>query len=122
MIGKILTRLFALFGMTLTCVACYGTPYDEYHPEWSVSGRVVDISDGPIEGIKVSSRGHFTTSESDGRFWLHGNGNEIYFEDVDGEANGGEFESHMIDLNEHMGGNMSGDVGNVTLSRKESDN
>ena len=122
MIGRILTRLFALFGMTLTCVACYGTPYDEYHPEWSVSGRVVDISDEPIEGIKVSSRGHFTTSESDGRFWLHGNGNEIYFEDVDGMANDGEFEGLEINIDHYPDHQSNIDIGDVTLSRKESDN
>lgn len=54
MTGKLLTRLFALFGMTLTCVACYGTMYDEYHPEFAASGRVVDDENNPIENIEVS--------------------------------------------------------------------
>ena len=36
------------------------------------------------------------------------------FEDVDGEENGGEFEPHMIDIS-----GRDGEIGNVTLSRKE---
>ena len=55
MLGKILTRLFALFGMTLTCVACYGTPYEEYHPEYIISGRVVDTEGNAIKGIRVNN-------------------------------------------------------------------
>ena len=53
MLGKILTRLFALFGMSLTCVACYGTPYMGYDPDFVVSGRVVDEEGQPIKDISA---------------------------------------------------------------------
>ena len=73
MIGKVLTRLFALFGMTLTCVACYGVPDAEYMPEWAASGRVVDPEGEPIEGIKVSMDGDVCLSNHNGRFYVEGN-------------------------------------------------
>ena len=49
---RLLTRLFALFGMTLTCVACYGVEYQEYDPSFAASGRVVDEEGNPIQGIR----------------------------------------------------------------------
>ena len=114
MIGKILTRLFALFGMTLTCVACYGVPEAEYQPAWSANGRVVDPEGKAIKGIKVVLGDIKTYSGEDGRFYAMGETPYLKFEDVDGEANGGEFESHMIDLS-----GRDGEIGNVTLNRKE---
>ena len=57
MTGKLLTRLFALFGMTLTCVACYGVEYTEFHPEFGATGRVVDEQEQPIKGIKARCGG-----------------------------------------------------------------
>ena len=66
MIGKILTRLFALFGMTLTCVACYGVPEAEYQPAWRANGRVVDPEGEAIKGIKVVLGDIKTYSGEDG--------------------------------------------------------
>lgn len=96
--GKILTRLFALFGMTLTCVACYA-PYDaEYNANFSASGRVVDPEGEPIEGIHVSTdlSGSFTNQS--GEFRVAGRLAEVYFSDDDGELNGGEFKPHQIEI------------------------
>ena len=98
MLGKILTRLFALFGMTLTCVACYA-PYDaEFNPNFEASGRVVDPEGEPINGIHVSTdlQGGFTNES--GEFRIIGRLNHISLTDDDGELNGGEFQLHEIEL------------------------
>lgn len=98
MLGKILTRLFALFGMTLTCVACYA-PYDaEFNPNFEASGRVVDPEGEPIEGIHVSTdlQGSFTNKS--GEFRVEGRLADIYFSDDDGELNGGEFQPHQMEI------------------------
>lgn len=98
MLGKILTRLFALFGMTLTCVACYA-PYDaEFNANFQASGRVVDPEGEPIEGIHVSTDlvGDFTNKS--GEFRVVGRLAEIHFTDDDGELNGGAFQPHSLEL------------------------
>mgnify|MGYP002520403425 FL=1 len=114
MIGKILTRLFALFGMTLTCVACYGIQEADYNPHWRATGRVVDEDNNPIPGIKVSLGHTSEMTDEDGNFYINGGSSELYLEDVDGEANGGEFEMQFLSLkgSEEI-------VGDVQLKRKE---
>ncbi|MBO7262954.1 MAG: hypothetical protein J6U93_00355 [Alistipes sp.] len=98
MLGKILTRLFALLGMSLTCVACYACPDTEFNPNFEASGRVVDPEGEPIEGIHVSTdlQGSFTNKS--GEFRVVGRLADIYFSDDDGELNGGEFQPHQIEL------------------------
>lgn len=118
MIGKVLTRLFALFGMTLTCVACYGVPDAEYMPEWAASGRVVDPEGEPIEGIKVSMDGDVCLSNPNGRFYVEGNDPYLSFEDVDGKENGGEFKRREIFLYDSNGTYAGSDLGEVQLERK----
>lgn len=113
MIGKILFRLFALFGMTLTCVACYGTEYDEFHPEYGASGRVVDPEGNPIEGIQVTMADKCCYSNPNGRFYVGAEYPVLIIRDVDGEKNGGEFSEKIIEL--QHGGNH--DVGDVELQR-----
>lgn len=109
MIGKLLTRLFTLFGFTLTCVACYGVPEAEYNPEWGASGRVVDGDGTPIAGIEVSLGESQDVSDSKGRFYVHSvDSNRLVFTDVDGKENGGEFMTHHIDL--QVGDETVGDV------------
>uniref|UniRef100_UPI004056F288 hypothetical protein n=1 Tax=Alistipes sp. TaxID=1872444 RepID=UPI004056F288 len=113
LIGKILTRLFALFGMTLTCVACYGIPEAEFNPEFTASGRVVDSEGQPIEGIRASMGGNNEMNTStNGRFYVYGNVPRIHLDDVDGEANGGAFESVTIELGESVA-----ELGDITLTR-----
>ena len=98
MLGKILTRLFALFGMTLTCVACYA-PYDaEFNPNFQASGRVVDPEGEAIEGIHVSTDLVGSYTNKSGEFRVVGRLAEIHFLDDDGELNGGEFHLHTIQL------------------------
>ena len=96
MLGRVLTRLFALFGMTLTCVACYGVEYTEYRESFSASGRVVDSEGEPITGIKVSVANSHTATDESGWFFIRGYNTGIYFSDIDGEANGGNFKSRTI--------------------------
>ena len=112
MLGKILTRLFALFGMSLTCVACYGTPYMGYDPDFVVSGRVVDEEGQPIKDISAEMN-VVTRTDADGVFYLQGDTPQITFRDTDGEANGGEFETRTINLT------TSRDLGDITLERKK---
>lgn len=96
MLGRVLTRLFALFGMTLTCVACYGVEYTEYREEFSASGRVVDSDGNPIPGIRASVANNHTTTDNNGWFFIRGYNTGVYFMDVDGEENGGSFKSRTI--------------------------
>ena len=98
MLGKILTRLFALFGMTLTCVACYA-PYEaEFNPNFQASGRVVDPEGEPIENIHVSTDLCGTFTNNSGEFRVVGRINNVAFSDDDGELNGGEFQPHTLEL------------------------
>lgn len=98
MLGKILTRIFALFGMTLTCVACYA-PYDaEFNPNFEASGRVVDPEGEPIEGIHASTDLQGCYTNELGEFRIIGRLNHISFTDDDGELNGGEFQLREIEL------------------------
>lgn len=113
MIGKILLRLFALFGMTLTCVACYGTAYDEYHAEYGASGRVVDPQKNPIEGIEVSLGEKTTYTTEDGRFYIHNlDYSGLHLRDVDGKRNGGEFADKYIVVNQ-----PDADLGDIELQK-----
>ena len=102
--------------MTLTCVACYGVEYTEFNPEFGASGRVVDEAGTPIKGIEVASGGRVMTSDDDGRFFAHSTQPYITFRDVDGEANGGEFEDYSIQL-ESISTNI--ELGDIELKRKE---
>ena len=91
--GKILTRLFALFGITLTCVACYGTPYEEFRPYFGASGRVVDEEGEPIPGIEASVGNNKVLTKADGHFYVESfDYSKLTLIDIDGEENGGDFE------------------------------
>lgn len=95
MLGKILTRLFALFGMSLTCVACYAPYGAEFDPNFQASGRVVDPEGEPIENIHVSTDISWCNTNKSGEFRVVGRINNVAFSDDDGELNGGEFESYV---------------------------
>ncbi|MBQ9637765.1 MAG: radical SAM-associated putative lipoprotein [Prevotella sp.] len=87
----------------------YGTPIVDYH----VVGRVTDDAGKPIEGIRVTARGYWdyrngsqeqsVLTDKDGRYetetvsagWIDPQ-MRIVFEDVDGEANGGAFETDSV--------------------------
>lgn len=104
--GRILTKFFALFGITLTAVACYGVPYEDFEPKPNVPedtylshGKVVDSSHKPIQGIRVTIGADECITDSRGWFDVGDEGdNVIVFSDIDGTENGGEFREHTIRL------------------------
>lgn len=86
-------------------VVMYGTPYAHY----VLKGSVTDEAGNPIQGINVkapygsdldSQFGQIVETDAAGKFALKEfsslRGHEIIFEDVDGEANGGLFQSDTI--------------------------
>lgn len=122
--AKILTRLFAMFGMTLTCVACYGTMYTEFTPSLRRASGIVEDSEGnPIKGIKVSMVSQNCFTDESGRFYIQDGAalsDIVTFEDVDGQENGGEFMTRSIELDDD---NIDeyGDMGVVILYREDED-
>ena len=121
MFGKILTRLFALFGMSLTCVACYACPDTEFNANFQASGRVVDPEGVPIEGIHVTTDISWCDTNKSGEFRVVGRIAEVDFYDKDGPLNGGEFEYyyHTITTDQSWteGEIKVIDLGDIELSR-----
>lgn len=116
--GRFLTRIFALFGMTLTCVACYGTEYTGFQTQFSASGRVCDKDGKPIQGIKVGMlAGGSTYTDNEGGFYVQGDTKAVTFTDVDGMENGGAFETLQCNLYTN-GNDMHTDMGFVYLKRE----
>lgn len=115
----------------------YGTP----NVSFSLKARVVDEAGTPIQGIEVRTEdgGHFeyNTGFSDYLGYIDASGTfrpgtehgKVQFIDIDGEANGGEFETLTVDVNnatqteEGSGGWYEGayaaDLGTVTMKLKE---
>lgn len=114
----------------------YGVP----HVSFEVKARVVDEAGKAIQGIEVRTEDggqfEYNTGFSDyqgyinavGGFWPgteHGN---VQFIDIDGEANGGEFETLTVELKnvtqtEEGSGNWydgayTADLGTVTMKQK----
>ena len=115
----------------------YGTP----NVSFSLKARVVDEAGAPIQGIEVRTEDdrqfEYNTGFSDyqgyidarGSFWPGTERGKVQFIDIDGEANGGEFETLTVDVNnatqteEGSGGWYEGayaaDLGTVTMKLKE---
>ena len=115
----------------------YGCP----NVSFSLKARVVDEAGVPIQGIEVRTEdgGHFefNTGFSDYLGYIDANGTfrpgtehgKVQLIDIDGEANGGEFETLTVDVNnatqteEGSGGWYEGayaaDLGTVTMKLKE---
>ena len=138
---RILNMLLGLLGVGVaSCipVAMYGTP----HVEFSLSARVIDEQGNPIQGIEVRTKEggpfDYKTGVSDylgcieafgGDIWP-GAQYEVVFEDIDGEYNGGEFESLELDIASRVQqvkkgsgdwyeGSYKAELGDVTLKLKE---
>ena len=116
----------------------YGCPTVNF----SLKARVVDEAGNPIQGIEVrteeGARFEYNTGFSDyegnidaygGYFWPGAQNQKMQFIDVDGEANGGEFETltvkieNLIQTEEGDGnwyeGAYTADMGTVTMKLKE---
>ena len=108
--NAVLTALLGLLGFE-SCdsegggMEEYGCPYANY----IVKGVVTDEAGMPIKGIKVkapygsemdSQYGQIVQTDTQGSFVLHEftslRGNDIIFEDIDGEDNNGLFQSDTI--------------------------
>ena len=107
--NALLSALLAMLGYescSLNSPDEYGTPTVDYQ----VKGFVTDLLGTPIQGIKVrapysyidGSEGQNVLTDENGRFeldefhsMLYG---KLYVEDIDGEDNGGEFQSDTIDI------------------------
>ena len=137
---RILNYLLSLLGVGVaSCipVAMYGAP----HIEFSLSARVVDEAGDPIQGIVVTSKDgcHFDSKtgcsdylgniEAYGSNFWPGEQYKVVFHDIDGEYNGGEFESLELDISEKViqtkkgegewyNGSFKAEVGEVTLKLK----
>lgn len=137
---RLLYILLGLLGLT-SCdhfgMAEYGCP----NVSFSLKARVVDEAGNPIQGIEVrteeGARFEYNTGFSDyegnidayGGFWPGVLNQKMQFIDVDGEANGGEFETltvkieNLIQTEEGDGnwynGAYTADMGTVTMKLKE---
>lgn len=136
---RVIYMLMALMGFG--AVACeevnsdvageYGVP----HVTFSLKARVVDEAGEPIEGIKVSANWIEGYTNQDGEININGSvftGSQyrVTFEDVDGEANGGEFETLTLDITDQVeqtadgsgswnDGAFKAELGDVTMKLKE---
>ena len=133
----ILLGLLGFTGCELFAPVEYGCP----NVSFSLKARVVDEAGVPIQGIEVRTEkgGHFeyNTGFSDYLGYIDASGTfrpgeqhgKVQFIDIDGEANGGEFETLTVDVNnatqteEGSGGWYEGayaaDLGTVTMKLKE---
>ena len=138
---RLIYILLGLLGLT-SCehfigVAEYGCP----NVSFSLKARVVDEAGNPIQGIEVRTEDgdHFEykTGISDyqgyidarGSFWPGTQHGKVQFIDIDGEANGGEFETLTVQIKnasqtqEGSGnwyeGAYAADLGTVTMKLKE---
>ena len=141
---RLLNILLALLGFGASgCevigigAAMYGTPHVEFH----LSARVVDKDGNPIQGIEVRTKegAYFdhNTGISDyqgyidarGAIWP-GSQYAVTFYDIDGEYNGGEFETLELDISgkvkqtkkgegDWYEGSYRAELGDVTLTLKE---
>lgn len=136
---RLIYMLMALMGFG--AVACeevnsdvageYGVP----HVTFSLKARVVDEVGEPIEGIKVSANWIEGYTNQDGEININGSvftGSQyrVTFEDVDGEENGGEFETLTLDITDQVeqsadgsgswnDGAFKAELGDVTMKLKE---
>ena len=135
--------LLALLGFGAgACDNGWGDPVAEYgcpHMNFSFKARVIDEAGKPIEGIEVQTRnGDFymdNFSDAEGNIdltvsmWPDTN-IDVIFTDVDGELNGGEFETLELNIADKVEqvaegsgswyeGGYKADLGDVVMTVKE---
>ena len=96
---KIILLLLGFSGVLYSCYE-YGAIADEYE----VNGTVMDKTGKPIQDIRVTGR--FKLGEEDtlytnteGKFYVKSWGHPyLKLEDIDGEVNGGEFETKNLNI------------------------
>lgn len=138
---RLLYMLLGLLGLT-SCEHFFGAAeYGCPNVSFSLKARVVDEAGVPIQGIEVRAedgdRFEYNTGFSDyqgyidarGSFWPGTERGKVQFIDIDGEANGGEFETLTLQIEnvtqtEDGSGNWydgayTADMGTVTMKLKE---
>ena len=110
----------------------YGCP----HVDYRITARVVDEDGNPIKGIKVTDvyDSHIVDTDDNGEIYIkreqsHSKPDTLKFIDIDGEENGGEFESKTLiikdayeTIQEPQGwfkGEYEANLGDVILERVE---
>lgn len=114
----------------------YGVP----HASFNLKARVVDEAGNPIQGIEVRTKegggfedrtgvaDYLGNIDAHGSIWP-GSQYEVVFEDIDGELNGGEFETLELDIRDKVeqtkdgdgnwnDGSYSADLGDVIMKLK----
>ena len=138
---RLLYILLGLLGLS-SCEHFFGAAeYGCPNVSFSLKARVVDEAGNPIQGIEVRAedgdRFEYNTGFSDyqgyidarGSFWPGTQHGKVQFIDIDGEANGGEFETLTLQIEnvtqtEDGSGNWydgayTADMGTVTMKLKE---
>ena len=138
---RLLYILLGLLGLS-SCEHFFGAAeYGCPNVSFSLKARVVDEAGAPIQGIEVrtdeGASFEYNTGFSDyqgyidarGSFWPGTQHGKVQFIDIDGEANGGEFETLTVDIEnatqteEGSGswydGAYTADLGTVTMKLKE---
>ncbi|MBR5206241.1 MAG: radical SAM-associated putative lipoprotein [Alistipes sp.] len=139
---RLIYILFALLGFGFTsCEEIGKAEYGVPHVSFKLKARVVDEAGKPIQGIEVRTEDdepfEYNTGISDykgnidayGGFWPGAERGQVQFIDIDGEANGGEYETQLVKLTnvEQIGagdgnwheGSYRVDVGTVVMKLKE---
>jgi len=97
---KIILLLLGFSGMFYSCYK-YGMPVAEYE----INGIVTDKESKPIQDIRVIRQAYYDSNDtlytnSEGKFYIKFFDESRYarlsIEDIDGEANGGEFASREV--------------------------
>lgn len=138
---RLLYILLGLLGLS-SCEHFFAVEYGVPHVSFSLKARVVDEAGAPIQGIEVRTeegeRFEYKTGFSDYQgnidaygayFWPGVQNQKVQFIDVDGEANGGEFETLTLQIEnvtqtEKGSGNWydgayTADLGTVTMKLKQ---
>ena len=137
---RLIYILLGLLGFT-SCEHFGAVEYGCPNVSFSLKARVVDEAGVPIQGIEVRTEdgGYFEYKtgfsdyqgyiDANGTFWPGTEHGKVQFVDIDGEANGGEFETLTVDVEnatqteEGSGGWYEGayaaDLGTVTMKLKE---
>lgn len=110
---KIITKSLSILGFTLPVVGCVPVMYGSPSTTYEVKGKVLDNEGNPINGIKIALQDDATDpnpyeiaesqSLENGDYKISNTTfprSKLYLsvEDIDGAANGGEFEEQTIEL------------------------
>lgn len=110
---KIITKSLSILGFTLPVMGCVPVMYGSPSATYEVKGKVLDNEGNPINGIKIVLQDDATDpnpyeiaesqSLENGDYTIRNTTlprSKLYLsvEDIDGAANGGEFEEQTIEL------------------------